>query len=303
MKKVSLQLMPVVAIVGPTGSGKTDLAVWLAKKLNGEIVSADSRQIYRGMDIGTAKLKPSPGLRQWLTDISTPNKPITLAQYQARAFKVIKDIHRRKKLPILVGGTGLYVDAVLEDWLIPKSPPQAKLRRSLEAEHARSGLAGLVKKLKKLDRQAAQKIDLKNYRRVIRAIELASQGTSIRAARKGLPKFRYIQLGLDWPRPALNARLQSRSASMVKAGLLAETSRLLKKYDLSLPAMTGIGYAEAAEHLKGNLSKPELVARITRRSFQYAKRQMTWFKRHEDIIWLKTRAEAMAAVKAWLKNS
>lgn len=298
----NMLLPPLLVIVGPTGSGKSDLAVSLARKFNGELVSADSRQIYKGMDIATNKLRPPRGVKQWMIDVTTTNRRYSLAQYQRAALKVIEDIHSRGKLPILVGGTGLYVDAVVENWQIPRAEATYRLRRKLEKDLKKYGLITLVQRLRHLDPNSARIIDMKNPRRVIRALEVAIlTGTSfVKTKTKGSPLFNVLKIGLTIERQVLRERLRKRAVSMVRQGLIKETKNLLKKYNSALPAMSGIGYAEAASFINGDISKKEMIDLIVNRTMQYARRQMTWWKKDKSIVWLKQPVGADRFIRQWL---
>ena len=231
MSKNTKKLPRLLVILGPTGSGKSSLAVALAKKFKGELVSADSRQVYKGLDIGTAKLKPSRGVKQWLVDIVSPDKPFTLKQYQSAALKAIRGINKRGKLPILVGGTALYIKAVVENWDIPRVRPNNSLRRKLERDLKINGLQTLVKQLRKVDPARARRIDVQNSRRVIRALEVAmSSGQSFVGLRKkGKSLFNVLKIGIAVSKSTLRSRLRERVNLMFRRGLVPETTRLLKK--------------------------------------------------------------------------
>lgn len=296
---------PLIAVVGVTASGKSDLAVALALKCNGELVSADSRQIYSSMDIGTAKLRPPKGVRQWMVDIVAPDELYSLQQYQQGALGAIRDIIRRGKLPILVGGTGMYVDAVVDNWDIPKVRPNERLRATLEADLAREGLPTLVRRLRLIDPKSARKIDKKNHRRVIRALEVAlTTGTSFVGQRqKGESQFRVLKIGLYISREELQGRLKRRTVSMIRRGLVLETKKLLRKYPADTISLSGIGYYEAGEYLRGTIKRQELIDRIVLRSMQYAKRQSTWWKRDKTIEWVHDWEEALVLAERWLTKS
>jgi tRNA dimethylallyltransferase len=237
----------LVAIVGPTGIGKSRLALHLARKFGGEIVSADSRQVYRHMDIGTAKPDPQEQARHHLIDIVNPDEDFSLAQYQKLAFSAIRDIQQRAKLPILVGGSGLYVRAVLEGWQLPAAKPDPELRRQLEKRAADGGGESLYQELMKIDPAAARKIDPRNVRRVIRALEVhyqTNKAFSRLQDKRALP-YRTLIIGLTAERKELYRRIDRRVDEMVKRGLVAEVEKLVNmEYDFNLPAMSSIGYKQ-----------------------------------------------------------
>lgn len=292
----------LLVIVGPTSSGKSDLAVKLARRFNGELVSADSRQVYIGMDIGTAKLKPPRGVKQWLVDVVRPDQSFTLKQYQRLALRVIGDIQRRGKLPILIGGTGLYIDAVVDNWQIPAVAPQHRLRRKLERVLLSQGLSPLVRQLQTVDILSAERIDLNNPRRVIRALEVAfTTGNSfVSAKQKGEPRFNVLKICLIASREQLRQRIQKRTQAMVRRGLVGETRRLLKRYSPHLPAMSGIGYAEVAAYINGEIQRAEMINKIVTHSMQYARRQMTWWKRDSFILHVTNSIAATTVIRRWL---
>ena len=300
----TFSLPPLLVILGPTGSGKSDLAVRLAHRFNGELVSADSRQIYIGMDIATNKLKQPHGIRQRMVNVVKPDYPYTVRHYQRAAMAVIKNIHRQSKLPILVGGTMQYIDAVIENWRIPSVRPGQRFRKILEHDLQHDGLIALVRRLKRIDPESVGRIDTKNPRRVIRAFEvaLATGGSFVGQRRMGKPRYNVFKIGLTVDRQDLRERLQKRTFSMVRRGLVAETRGLLKKYNSSLPSMSGIGYAEAIAFINGDISKEEMINRIVNRSMQYARRQMTWWKRDNEIVWVVGFRKAVNIVKEWSSN-
>jgi len=286
----------VVAIVGPTASGKTTLGIALAKKFGGEIVSADSRQIYRGMDIGTAK--PTAVERHTifhhLIDIKAPNEDYTVAEYKDDALAAIDAILKRGRLPVLVGGTGLYLKAVLENLNIPKAKADPALRAELEREIAEEGLDAVFKKLVALDPEAAFALDGKNPRRVIRALEVAiATGEPFTAQQKKNDRlFNDIRIGIDPPSEVLRKRIDERIDRMMKDGFVAEVERLIKRYGDQAPAFDAIGYREIIAHLNGTLSLAEAVAAMKMNTWHYARRQMTWFKKDKTIQWIEDPKDA-----------
>jgi len=294
----------IIAIVGSTASGKTTLAVSLAQKFDGEIVSADSRQIYRGMDIGTAKPTAAErrAVRHHLIDIKDPNEDYTVADYQRDAIAAIEDIIARGKAPVLVGGTGLYIKAVLENLDIPKTQADPKLRAEIEAEIARDGLDAVFKKLVARDPEAVYVVDPKNSRRVVRALEVAiTTGEPFTAQRvKRELLFNTLVLGLNPPAEILRGRIDRRVDTMMRDGLVDETAALVKKYGRTPVAFDAIGYREIIAHLDGALSLEDATATIKINTWHYAKRQMTWFKKTPSVHWIKGLDEATALAKDFL---
>jgi tRNA dimethylallyltransferase len=283
---------PLVVILGPTASGKTGLAIQVAQVLDGEIINADSRQIYRFMDIGTAK--PTPEQRaavpHHLLDIITPDQPYTLAEYQRAAYETINAIHARSRLPLLVGGTGQYITAVIEGWSIPEVPPNPDLRAELEAFASQHGSEALHNRLRDADPDAAARIDHRNVRRVIRALEVYLQtGTPITVLqRKTAPPYRVLQLGLTMARDHLYARIDARVERMLHDGLLTEVRALLEAgYTWDCPAMSGLGYIQWRPYLDGAITLPDVIAAIQHATHAFVRRQYTWFNRHDSgIRWL-----------------
>lgn len=285
----------LLVIVGPTASGKTDLAILLAKKFNGELIAADSRTVYKGMDIGTGKEMSFP---HKLIDVVNPDETLNLADYKAKAIRAINAATKKGKLPILVGGTGLYVWAVVDNLLIPKVPPNEQIRKELE----KKTIPELFRLLESTDPEAA-KVTGENKRRIIRALEvLAVSGDKFsNVTKKGEPLYDCLQLGLNVPREELVERINKRVDGMMKAGFMNEVMALRKKlYAPDLPAMSGIGYAELNAVIDGIQSLEEAIPRIKARTRQYARRQMTWFRRDQRINWILNESEATALVKKWL---
>ena len=293
----------LIVVLGPTASGKTKIAIKLAKDFNGEIISADSRQIYRGMNIGTDKISPleTQGIPHYLIDIVNPDEEFTLAQYKELAIKTIREIQERKKLPFLVGGTGLYIQAITDNLEIPTVPPDAKLRSNLE----RIDQKKLVEMLKKLDPVGAKKIDLNNPRRIIRALEVCLKtGQPFSSqTRKGKRLFKIIEIGLNPPREKLYQKIDQRVDWMIENGLINEVKSLLKKYPPNLPAFSGIGYQEIIQHLQGKITLEESIQQIKFHTHQYARRQITWFKKDQKIKWVKNLIEAREIIKDFLKKT
>ena len=273
----------LVAIVGPTGTGKSQLALRLAQVCNGEIVSADSRQIYRYMDIGTAKPTPQDVslVPHHLVNIINPDENFNLAQYQQLAYEAIEDIQKSNKLALLVGGSGLYVWSVLEGWEIPQVPPDPKLRGSLEKKAADVGKEELYQELKQIDPVAAQRIDPRNVRRTIRALEvhLAAGIPFSQLQQKKSPSFRTLIIGLTADRRELYHRLDSRIDDMIKQGWVEETKTLLDMgFDFNLPAMSSIGYKQIGMFLRGELTLTAAIQQIKFQTHRFARHQYNWFR-------------------------
>jgi tRNA dimethylallyltransferase len=289
---------PVVFLVGPTGAGKSALAAELALRWNGEIVSADSRLLYRGFDIGTDK--PSPDARSrvphHLIDVTGADRPWSLAQYQAAARESIAQIRARGRLPILVGGTGQYVFALVEGWNIPPAAPTPELRLRLEERAAAEGPAALHNELAGRDPAAAAKIDPRNARRVIRALEVVlATGKPFSAQRtRGEISFRPFLVGLNRPRPELYALADARIDRMFHAGWVEEVRGLLDKgYSPRLPAFSALGYGSIVRHLEGELTFEECVVEIRRATRVLIRHQANWFRADDpQIHWLLAGPEA-----------
>lgn len=301
---------PLIAIVGPTGVGKTALAVRLAQAFNGEIVSADSRQFYRGMDIGTAKPTPAEqgAARHHLVNIADPDETVSLAQFQRLARAAIDDIHARARLPLIVGGTGQYLWALLEGWDVPAVPPDLALRDRLYARAEAEGGPALYAELVAIDPVAAEGIDPRNVRRVVRALEVYHvTGRPFSAARtKSPPAYATLILGLTLDRAALYPRLDARIDRMIEAGLVDEVRRLVTDgYGFDLPAMPALGYAELAPVLGGEASLADAVATIKRNTRRFVRAQGAWFRAADPRIhWLNVASDvypaAAAMIAGWL---
>jgi tRNA dimethylallyltransferase len=303
---------PVVVILGPTAVGKSEWAVELAKKLSAEIISADSRLFYRGMDIGTAKpsIDERAGIIHYLIDIADPDETYSLAQFKSSARSAIVDIRRRGKLPFLVGGTGQYIRGVVENWTIPEVMPDQILRRVLEDWSQVIGTDGLHNRLACIDPQAAERIDYRNLRRTVRALEVIFH-TGLRfseQARKGPSPYKVFNIGLTRPRSELYARIDARIDEMIAAGFVYEVQNLLDKgYTPTLPSFSAIGYREIAAYLYGEISLEEAVRVIRRRSRIYVRRQANWFKPDDPAIhWFDLQNSDIDAIEVrisdWLDN-
>jgi tRNA dimethylallyltransferase len=290
-------LPPLICIVGPTAVGKTSTAVRLCRDFKGEIVSADSRQIYRKLDIGSAKPTPDEQAAavHHLIDVVDADGIVGLAEYQRMAYAAIEDVLARGWVPFLVGGTGQWVRAVIEGWGVPRVPPDYNLRAGLEAEAERSGPQCLHARLVAVDPQAAARIDYRNLRRVIRALEVyLKTGLPIsQHQRAEPPPYRILQVGLTMPRQELYARVDERIDRMLEVGLVEEVRSLLDQgYDLHLPAMSGLGYRQIGQYLKGELSRPDAIHLIKKETRRFVRQQYNWFRLNDPAIhWFDIKGE------------
>ena len=296
----------LVAIVGPTAIGKSKLALELAQNLAGEIVSADSRQVYRYLDIGTAKPNKEELalVPHYLIDVINPEENFSLAQYQKLAYQTIEDIQRRDKLPLLVGGSGLYIWSVLEGWVIPKVPPDLKFRQKLERKVSETGKDGLYEELLAVDPAAAQKIGRHNVRRLIRALEV-ERTTGIPFSQlqtKKAPPYSVLIIGLTAARVGLYRRIDLRIDEMIRLGLVEDVKKLLDMgYDLSLPAMSGIGYRQIGLYLKGELPLSVAIQKIKYETHRFVRHQYAWFRLQDKRIkWFDTEKLVSSEIYALL---
>jgi len=298
----------LLAVVGPTGAGKSKLALRLAKALDGEIVSADSRQVYRYMDIGTAKPTPQEQalVPHHLVDVVNPDEDFSLAQYQQLAYKAIADINQRQKLALLVGGSGLYVWSVLDGWSIPAVAPDPEFRRHLETKAAGGAKDELYQELARLDPVAAQRIDPRNVRRTIRALEVHRNAEAPISQLQGkkAPSFNTVIIGLTAERPELYRRIDLRVDEMIKQGLVDEVKQLIERgYDASLPAMSGIGYKQIIMFLKGELPLADTVQQTKFETHRLARHQYSWFRLKDVRIgWFDIQRDKEAKILARLKK-
>lgn len=277
---------PLIYVVcGPTSTGKSDYAVEFAKRVNGEIISADSRQIYRGMDLGTGKItrEEMKGVPHYLLDIKNPNEDFSVQEYQKLAFEKIEDILSRNKTPIICGGTGFFIQSIVENIIFPVVPINLKLREELE----KKDLEELKKILKIIPAEDGVKIDIENKRRIIRAIELGKMLGKIPAQKYGEQKYDFKIIGLDKPDKELKERIAKRLENRLKLGMIEEVKKL-QKNGVSWGRLESFGleYRYIAEFLQNKISEEEMKDLIKIKSFQYAKRQRTWFKRDKNIEWI-----------------
>ncbi|HEX9533425.1 MAG TPA: tRNA (adenosine(37)-N6)-dimethylallyltransferase MiaA [bacterium] len=279
----------MVVLCGPTAVGKTDAAIALALRLNAEIVSADSRTVYRGMDIGTAKPTPTQRARvpHHLLDIADPNEVVTLATFRDKAVQVITDLRTRRRVPFLTGGSGLYIRAVVDGLTIPQVPPDPALRAQMESDE-RAHPGRLHARLQRVDPQAAARIHPRNVRRLVRALEVYERtGQPISSLQRMDPIGAAVQVGLTMERGALHSRIDARVDEQLAVGLVAEVEHLLARgYAPTLPAMRGLGYKEIVEYLQGRVGFEEAVRWLKRNTRHFAKRQFTWFRRDSRIRWV-----------------
>lgn len=294
----------IIAIIGQTATGKSDFAVEIAHEVDGEVISADSRQVYRGLDLGTGKItkREMRGIPHYLLDVANPKQQFSVADYARFGNKAIKEILEHKKVPIVCGGTGLYASALIHGIILPEVPPNAKLRAKL----AKLSAEKLYVALKKLDPTRAKTIDAQNPVRLIRAIEIATALGKVPKAKKS-SKYKTLQIGFMLPREVLKEKISIRLTKRLKAGMLREAKRLHKE-GLSWERMEALGleYRYMARYLKGKITKTEMTEQLASEIFQYAKRQETWFKRDKTIIWIdprkkSDRTKATRAIKVFLK--
>jgi len=292
----------LITILGPTASGKSELAIKLAKKFNGEIVSADSRQVYKSLDIGTGKVtkKEMKGIPHHLLDVASPKRRFTVAQYRKLALKAINKIQKKNKIPILCGGTGFYIQAVVNGIIIPEVKPDWRVRSNLN----KFPVEELYKILKKLDPRRAKTIEKKNKRRLVRAIEI------IMKTKKPVPPFKkqplpypVLIIGIKKSLEELKKIIEKRFLKWLRQGLIKEVKNL-KKSGLSWKKIEdfGIHYRVIAQYLQNKINYKEMIENSLKELRNYAKRQMTWFKRDKRIIWVKNYKEAEKLIKKFLKN-
>ncbi len=292
-KKENDNKIPLVVIVGPTAVGKTSISIALAKRLKGEIISADSMQVYRYMDIGTAKprVQERKEVPHHLIDVLDPGEPFNVAEYQRMADDAIRDVYSRGHLPIFVGGTGLYIKAVVDGFLFPDSGKDLKLRETLKHEADSFGNQHLHDKLKAVDAEAAQRIHVNDLRRIIRALEVFyTTGKPISEHQRGWdshePRYNSFIIGLTMEREALYERIERRVDDMIREGLINEVKQIFSLgYSERLTSMQALGYKEIIGYLIGEYSLENAIEILKRETRRYAKRQMTWFKRDKRINW------------------
>ena len=294
----------IIVILGPTSSGKSDLAIKVAKKFNGEIISADSRQIYRGMNLGTGKVTKAEQkmARHWMLDIVNPKTDYSVAKYKKVAENAIENILRRNKLPILCGGTGFWIKTLVDDVNFPEVKPNQELRRKLEVLSADT----LYKKLLKLDPVRAKNIDAKNKVRLIRAIEICKElgkvPEIIHQSSVTSSRYNFLQIGIDLPKEKLHQNIEKRLNARFKKGMIKEVENLHFKTGVSWKRleMFGLEYRYISQFLQKKITMQEMKNKLLQESKDYAKRQMTWFKKDQRILWLKNYSKIEKVIQKFL---
>ena len=296
--------MTVLFVVGPTTAGKTELAVRLCAELDGEVVSADSRQVYRYMDIGTAKpnAEQRAVAQHHLIDLVNPDQQYSLSLFLRQAREAIEDIRLRGCLPIVAGGTGQYLRALLEGWRVPELEPDSRTRRELEARAEAEGVEALHRELASLDPVAASRVDAANPRRVIRALELlGAAGPTAAQPAAGKPEFEAVVLGLTLDREVLYRRIDDRVGRMIGEGWVGEVGGLLGRgYTRELSSMSGIGYSELAAHLEGEMPLDEAVQRTKNRTHRFVRQQYNWFRLDDRrVTWFEGTEAGLDSAASW----
>lgn len=299
---------PLIVILGPTAVGKTEIAIKVAEELNGEIVSADSRTFYQGMDIGTAKPTPEQRMRvpHHLIDVAEPDEDWSLVQFSSTATEIINDVHQRERIPFLVGGTGQYIRAIVEGWVPPPRGEDNTFREELEKYVEEEGIEVLHQRLASVDPESAARIHSTNVRRVIRALEIF-QTTGVPASKqriKSTPPYQVLQIGLSMSRERLYQRIDERIDMMLANGLVDEVRDLLDKgYSLDTPSMSAIGYKQIGGALLENVSIDDAVKEMRKLTRQFVRRQANWFKVDDtNIYWFDVDDGVAKAVIQKVRN-
>ena len=289
----------VIVLCGPTASGKTSLSIELAKRINGEIISCDSMQIYKDMDIGTAKPteQEKQGIKHYLLDFLSPEVRYSVADYKKDAEKAIEEILKKRKVPIIVGGTGLYINSLIYNIEYKDSKIDIDYRNKLEKMVVEKGLENLYEMAQKIDPEAMKNISHNDKKRIMRVLEIYNETGKTKTelemeSRKNEPKYNYIVFALDMDRDKLYERINKRVDIMLKNGLIHEVEKLINTYKIMPTAMQGLGYKEVVDYLKGNCTEEEMVEKIKMETRRYAKRQLTWFRKNKETIWLNGLEEA-----------
>ena len=300
----------VIVICGPTASGKTALSIELAKKINGEIVSSDSMQIYKDMNIGTAKpsIGEMQGIKHYLIGHIEPNQRYSVAEFKKDAEKAIEEILEKGKTPIIVGGTGLYVDSLIYGIEYQNIKLDEAYRKELELIAESEGLEKLYERAKEIDPKAMEKISINDKKRIIRVLEIyKATGKNktqqeIESRKKGT-KYEYSVFAINMEREKLYERINERVDIMIQQGLIHEVEDLLKKYKEFPTAMQGLGYKEVVEYLENKITYEEMIEKIKMETRRYAKRQITWFKKNKQTIWIDGLADRKTNIQRILDNS
>jgi tRNA dimethylallyltransferase len=298
-------LKPEVYVIGgPTASGKSKLAVELAKKNNGEIISADSMQIYKEMNIGTAKItkEEMQGIKHYLIDIVSPNERYSVSNFKNDAELAIEEILKKGKTPIIVGGTGLYIDSLIYGIEFQDEEIDTEYREKLNKIAENEGLEKLYNKAKEIDPEAMKKISINDKKRIIRVLEIYHKTGKTKTkqeieSRKKELKYNFKVFAIDMDREKLYSRIEKRVDMMVDEGLIGEVKGILEKYNQFPTAMQGLGYKETVEYLQNKISKEEMIEKIKKETRHYAKRQLTWFRKNKTTIWLDGEKEPEENVK------
>ena len=305
-----MQKNKVIVICGPTASGKTALSIELAKKINGEIVSCDSMQIYEDMNIGTAKptLEEMQGIKHYLIGYVSPEKRYSVADYKKDAKKAIKEIIEKGKNPIVVGGTGLYIDSLIYEIEYQDIKLDEEYRKKLEEEVQEKGLETLYEKAKQIDAKAIEKISPTDKKRILRVLEIyhATGKTKTEQeieSRKKEVEYDYKVFALNWDREKLYERINKRVDIMFEQGLIQEVKNILNKYSKFPTAMQGLGYKEVVDYLNGIYTKEEMIEKIKMETRRYAKRQLTWFRKNKQTIWLNAEDKIQDNINIILNNT
>ncbi len=283
----------VIVICGPTASGKTSLSIEVAKKIDGEIISCDSMQIYKDMNIGTAKptVEEMQGIPHYMLDFVLPSERYSVADFKEAATDRIEDILKREKVPIIVGGTGLYVDALTKNITYPEIEIDLEYRKQLEELIKENGLESLYEEAKKIDEKAMQTISKNDKKRIMRVLEIYHQTGKTKTqleseSRLTPPPYEYIVFAINMEREKLYERINKRVDIMIDQGLIEEVETLTKKYEEFPTAMQGLGYKEVVSYLKKEITKEEMIEKLKMETRRYAKRQLTWFRKDENIKWI-----------------
>lgn len=304
-----MQKEKVIVIGGPTASGKTALSIELAKKINGEIISADSMQIYKEMNIGTAKPEKEEmqGIPHYMLDIITPEERFSVADYKIRAKKAIKEIIEKGKIPIIVGGTGLYIESLIYEIEFLQIETDLNYRKELEQIAQEKGLNYLYEKAMKIDPKAMEKISTNDQKRILRVLELYHQTgktkTQLDNESRKEPEYDYKLFAINMDREILYNRINKRVDIMLQNGLVNEVKNIYEKYKEFPTAMQGLGYKEVVEYLEGKATYEQMVEKIKMESRRYAKRQLTWFRKYENITWIDGTEEVQKNIEKIIKES